>query len=158
MNESKESFENYPGLPPGWIDKKNEKDPALASEELSVHRTILSNVRSHMANERTQLAYLRTALSLMTFGVTLNRFSVFLHQNKQMLKGFGLLQETAFVGIGMVIVGIAILGWGQYRFKRVEREIETNTYTSSSWAMSVVTILVLLLGGVTTVWLLLSHG
>lgn len=158
MNEENINFERLTGFAKDLKAELNRKIPEIASEELSIVRTSLSNIRSHMSNERTQLSYLRTSLSLMTFGVTLNRFSIFLHENKQIIRGFGMLRETAYVGIGMVIVGIGILAWGLHRYKQVNFQIENNTYISSIRPMTILTFIVIFLGGLTTVWMIVRRG
>lgn len=126
--------------------------------EMSEHRTYMSDARSHMSNERTHLAYFRTSLSLMSFGITLNRFSLFLRENKMVIKGHGLLHQTESVGLGMVVLGIVILCWALHRFRKVSKEIENDTFSSPITAMSVITLAIIALGGITTVWMMMdSH-
>ena len=126
--------------------------------ELSEHRTTLSTLRSHLANERTHLAYLRTAISLVGFGITLNRFAIYLIQNQRLVESGGgqALRDTKSVGLGMVVLGFALLAWALFRFHRTSRDIEAHRYHTdwrAVWAMSGI---FLLLGIVTTVWLFLS--
>lgn len=123
-----------------------------------MQENIQSSVRSHMANERTHLAYLRTSLSLISFGITLNRFSVFLQENHQLFKGRGILHQTAYIGIGIVLLGIVILGWSLARFRKVELAIDTNNYVSSSRTINIMTILVIVLGGLSTFWMFVNRN
>ena len=123
--------------------------------ELSTHRTVLSDARSHMSNERTHLAYLRTALSLMSFGITLNRFSIYLREGKLApQKVPGLLHQTEFIGAGITILGIIILFWAIYRFRRVETAIKMDNYKSSTTEITILSIGILILGGVISLWMI----
>lgn len=118
----------------------------------------LASARSHMANERTHLAYFRTSLSLMSFGISLNRFSLYLRMNKLTSGQFGFLYETEFVGLSMVILGIVILSWALYRFEKVSKAIENHTYSSSKFAMILLTCSIILMGGLSAVWLIIKRG
>lgn len=147
-----------PDMPKKWIDEINadlNNDPAT---NLSMHRTYLSTARSHMSNERTHLAYLRTALALISFGITLNRFSIFLRESDLQTGAHGILTETEFVGLGIVLVGLTILAWSLRRFKKVHIAIETDNYQSSERPIRILTFVILLLGGLTTLWMFTSRG
>src|SRR5688572_19725656 len=123
---------------------------------LSVYRTHVSNLRSHLANERTHLAYLRTTVSLIGFGITINRFSIYLIQQKQAPKGTHLmLRDTSNAGLGMVVLGLLLLVWSIYRYWRVEQDIERGQYVPHRRGTLVTSIGMLLLGGLTALWLFL---
>jgi putative membrane protein len=126
--------------------------------QLSEHRTTLSTLRSHLSNERTHLSYLRTAISLVGFGITLNRFAIYLIQNDRVAPRAGLapLHETKWVGLGMVVVGFALLAWALYRFHRTARDIEQRRYHTDWRAVLIVTGIFLVLGVFTTLWLFLA--
>jgi putative membrane protein len=126
--------------------------------ELSEHRTTLSTLRSHLSNERTHLSYLRTAISLVGFGITLNRFAIYLIQNDRVepRSSAAPLHETKWVGLGMVVVGFALLAWARFRFHRTSRDIELHRYHTHWRAVLVVTGLFLVLGVATTLWLFLG--
>ena len=128
------------------------------SEDLSEHRTSLANLRSHLANERTHLAYLRTAVSLMGFGITLNRFSIYLLENRELSPDSTrfLLRNTETVGSGMVVLGLALMVWSLYRFWRVSDDIERARHVARYRPVVVLTLAMILLGGVSAVWLLLG--
>jgi inner membrane protein YidH len=124
--------------------------------QLAVRRTGLADLRSHLANERTHLAYLRTAVSLISFGITLNRFSVFLEQQGELKPGQGtraMLHSTGDVGIGMVMLGLALVVWSLYRFWHVNRDIVLGNFHPLKGSVFAYTLLVVLLGGLSAVWL-----
>ena len=129
-----------------------------ASEDLSEHRTSLANLRSHLANERTHLAYLRTAVSLMGFGITLNRFSIYLLENRELSPESTrfLLRNTETVGSGMVVLGLALMGWSLYRFWRVSDDIERARYVTRYRPVVILTLSMILLGGISALWLFLG--
>ena len=118
-----------------------------------------SDIGSHLANERTHLAYLRTALSLMSFGITINRFSIYLQQSGDAQKlnhdAFP-LRSTANVGLGMLVVGIALLLWSLMRYRRVHVEIIEQRFAPSSTSVTLLTLAIVLLGAVSAVWLMVT--
>jgi putative membrane protein len=125
--------------------------------QLSEHRTTLSTLRSHLSNERTHLSYLRTAIALVGFGITLNRFAIYLIQNEHIAGGGQpALRDTKSVGLGMVVLGFALLAWSLFRFHRTSRDIETRHYHTDWRAVWAVSGVFLLLGIATTLWLFLS--
>ncbi|MGH8038451.1 MAG: YidH family protein [Stenotrophomonas sp.] len=121
--------------------------PALSS-------TLLAKVRTHLANERTHLAYLRTTVSLIGFGITINRFSLYLIQNDDAPHGTRLfLRDVGNAGFGMVLLGLALLVWSLYRYWRVSLDIERGLYVPRHKGMIVASIGLLLMGGLTALWL-----
>jgi len=122
---------------------------------LAVYRTHVANLRSHLANERTHLAYLRTCVSLIGFGITINRFGIFLLQQGQALKSRPLLQDASNAGLGMVILGLLLLLWSIYRYWQVSRDIESGQFVSRYRGTLGASIGLLVLGGVTALWLFL---
>lgn len=119
---------------------------------LSENRTALSTLRSHLSNERTHLSYLRTAIALIGFGITLNRFVIYLVENDRFSRNSS-LQNTKWVGFGMVVLGIALLIWSIYRHQRTARDIERHEYHSDWKAVRAATVIFLVLCTLTTIWL-----
>lgn len=146
------------GLPPSLAESIEGKDSGTASTLLSVHRTGLSDLRSHLANERTHLAYLRTAISLIGFGITINRFSLFLQEKGKVATDptGPLLRSSEHAGAGMVVVGLVLLAWSLYRYWHVNQDIRKAQFRPLHRAVIAVTALLILLGGVTTIWLFLQ--
>lgn len=132
----------------------NTPRPAPSSNEMAAERTDLAGLRSHLANERTHLAYLRTTVSLIGFGITLNRFSIYLQQNDRLTTHHtGLLRDTGNVGLGMVVIGLGLLVWSLYRFWAVSKDIEQNRFVPHYKTTMVISLGLLLAGGLSAVWL-----
>jgi uncharacterized membrane protein YidH (DUF202 family) len=106
------------------------------------------NRRVHMANERTFLSWIRTSIGVMAFGFVVEKFALFL---KQVSYFFG--KETPAPSHGYSSVfGIFLVGLGALmgvlafiRYKRVEKQIDEDTYQPSLildvlLALSVLTI------------------
>lgn len=120
---------------------------------LSVYRTSVSKLRSHLSNERTHLSYLRTTVSLVGFGITLNRFSMYLMQEKRTPHLTPMLRDSGNAGLGMVVLGLALLLWSIYRYWRVGEDIEQGQYVARRKGTLIASAGLLLLGGLTALWL-----
>lgn len=141
------------------------KDSGTASTVLSIHRTQLSiertglsDLRSHLSNERTHLSYLRTAISLIGFGVTINRFSIYLQGEGKLAahQTVGMLRTSENAGAGMVILGLVLIVWSLYRYWHVNQDIEKAHFRPLHRAVIALTVLLILSGGMTAVWLFLQ--
>jgi putative membrane protein len=103
--------------------------------------------RVHMANERTFLAWVRTSIGIMAFGFVVEKFALFM---KRLPFLFGEMKtytpppaslgySTVF-GILLVAMG-ALMGLLAFvRYKKVEREINEDTYQPSTLLDILVTI------------------
>jgi len=93
------------------------------------------NRRVHMANERTFLAWVRTSISIMAFGFVVEKFSLFVKQMGYYLgkeatpppQGYSSLIGILLVGLGVVMGVLAFV-----RYKKVERQIDADTYQPSA--------------------------
>ena len=93
------------------------------------------NRRVHMANERTFLAWIRTSVAIMAFGFVVEKFSLFV---KQMVYYLG--KETApppqgyssMIGIVLVGLGVVMSVLAFIRYKKVERQIDDDSYQPSA--------------------------
>jgi len=114
------------------------------------------HLSNHLANERTYLAYLRTAISLISFGITVNRFSIYLIQSNRISERaeehFNLIGLSR-VGFGMVIFGLALMIWAGYHFSSVSRGIDRGDYRPNTRAAWIITVGVLVVGGISLIWL-----
>jgi putative membrane protein len=107
----------------------------------------------HLANERTHLAYVRTAVALFVFGITLNQFSYFIMESRAVSNPQSMIVGSR-VGLGMVLLGMALALWSALRFDKVTADIDRGTYRPSRLVMWTLSLALLMLGASTTVWLL----
>jgi putative membrane protein len=113
------------------------------------------HISDHLANERTILAWIRTSIAVITFGVAINRFSLFLlelHQVvPQMQASSNRHAET--VGIGLVILGLAIMCGAIWHYLHVANTIDSQTYRPPRMVMAVTSLAVVVIGGAALIWL-----
>jgi len=87
-----------------------------------------------MANERTFLAWIRTSIGIMAFGFVVERFALFLKQVSYFLG-----KETAvpsrgyssIFGIFLVALGALMGVLAFVRYKKIEKQIDKDTYQPS---------------------------
>jgi len=107
------------------------------------------NRRVHMANERTFLAWIRTSISVMAFGFVVERFAIFV---KQLSSYIGKVATpppagyTSVLGIVLVGLGAAIGVLAYFRYKAVERQIDSDTYVPSLLLDTLLVLAVLAVG------------
>jgi putative membrane protein len=113
------------------------------------------HVTDHLANERTFLAWIRTAIAVMTLGVAINRFALFLMEMHQVLPEVrGLAnRHVEKLGIGLVMLGIAMLVGSTWHYLRVGKTIDNETYRPSVKVMVGTAVAIGLIGGSTLIWL-----
>lgn len=92
------------------------------------------NRRVHMANERTFLAWIRTSIGIMAFGFVVEKFALFVKQISYLL-GKEVIPSlpgySSFFGVSLVVLG-AIMGVLSFiRYKKVEKQIDQDTYQPS---------------------------
>ena len=99
----------------------------------------LSNRRVHMANEITFLACIMTSIWIMAFGFVVEKFALFIKQMSLVL-GKSNIEKALPPSHGYSsIVGIFLVGFctlmgllAFVRYKKVERQIDEDTYQPSS--------------------------
>ena len=113
------------------------------------------NRRVHMANERTFLAWIRTSIGIMAFGFVVVKFALFIKQIASLLATNGLPQahvvqpphgSSSFFGIVLVGLGALMGVLAFVRYKRVEKQIDEDTYHSSLILDIMLTLSVLAVG------------
>ena len=114
------------------------------------------NVRNrcvHMANERTFLAWIRTSIGIMAFGFVVERFALFIKQMSYLLGNSNIINVlppshgySAIAGIFLVALGTLMSVLAFIRYKKVERQINEDTYHSSSLLNILLTSSVLAVG------------
>ena len=111
------------------------------------------NRRVHMANERTFLAWIRTSIGIMAFGFVVEKFALFMKQMSIILEK-STIENTippshgysAMIGIFLVGMGTLLVLFAFVRYKKVERQIDSDTFQPSSILDILLTILVLAVG------------
>jgi uncharacterized membrane protein YidH (DUF202 family) len=113
----------------------------------------LPNRRVHMANERTFLAWIRTSIGIMAFGFVVEKFALFLKKLAYIFGQPGTHEPIPTSGGYSSIFGILLVAMGAVmgmlafiRYKKVEREIEEDTYQPSALLDIMVTIGILAIG------------
>ena len=133
------------------------------SEIIDVKSARVLNRRVHMANERTFLAWIRTCIGIMAFGFVVEKFALFIKQMSLIL-GKADIENASPPSHGYsAIVGIFLVGLGTLmgllafvRYKKVERQIDEDTYQPSSILDILLTISVLAVGIFLVVYLIHS--
>jgi uncharacterized membrane protein YidH (DUF202 family) len=109
--------------------------------------------RVHMANERTFLAWVRTSIGIMAFGFVVEKFALFMRrlpfllgETKTYSPPSSSLGYSTVFGIVLVAMG-ALMGLLAFiRYKKVEREINEDSYQPSMMLDILVTIGILTIG------------
>jgi uncharacterized membrane protein YidH (DUF202 family) len=99
------------------------------------------NRRLHMANERTFLSWIRTSIGVMAFGFVVEKFGLFIRQLSYFLSSepgqsrvFGGPPTPGYSSVlGILLIGLgALMGiLSLIRYKKVECQIDTDTYQPS---------------------------
>jgi len=113
----------------------------------------VSNRRVHMANERTFLAWIRTSIGIMAFGFVVEKFALFLKQMAIIMENSTTGNKlppshgySAIIGIFLVGLGTLLVLFAFVRYKKVEKQIDSDTYRTSSILNIVLTVSILLVG------------
>jgi uncharacterized membrane protein YidH (DUF202 family) len=110
------------------------------------------NRRVHMANERTFLSWIRTSIGIMAFGFVVEKFAFFIKRLSYFL-GKSSISETApsslgyssILGIVLVVMGALMGVLAFVRYKKVQKEIDDDTYQPSTILDILVTIGILVI-------------
>ena len=113
------------------------------------------NRRVHMANERTYLAWIRTSIGIMAFGFVVEKFALFIKQISYFLEKSGLpgtpmpRPSSGYSSVfGIFLVGLgALMGvFAFIKYKKIERQIDKDTYQPSLLLDMLLAISVLAIG------------
>jgi putative membrane protein len=107
-----------------------------------------------MANERTFLAWIRTAIGIMAFGFVVEKFSLFVRQfafilEKSGYQGKQISHPSGYSStLGVLLVGLgALIGVLSFvRYKKVEKQIDEDSYQPSLLLNILLTLSVLATG------------
>ncbi|HMR82601.1 MAG TPA: DUF202 domain-containing protein [Niabella sp.] len=89
----------------------------------------------HLANERTFLAWIRTSIGIMGFGFIVVKFSMFIRQVSLIVGKQVAAPPTGYSGIiGVILVAIGALTavMAYFNYKKIEKQLESDNYSSSS--------------------------
>jgi uncharacterized membrane protein YidH (DUF202 family) len=131
------------------------------------------NRRVHMANERTFLAWIRTSIGVMAFGFVVEKFGLFVREFTYFLKTSGLSEGrsllpggraiappspgySSVLGILLVALGALMAVLAFVRYKKVERQIDQDTYQPSVILDTLLAMSVLVIGLFLLVYLIHS--
>jgi uncharacterized membrane protein YidH (DUF202 family) len=112
-----------------------------------------------MANERTFLAWRRTSIGIMAFGFVVEKFSLFVRQMSYFLgkevmpapRGYSSIFGIFLVGLGALMGVLSFV-----RYKKVEKQIDEDTYQPSLILDILLTISVLSIGIFLVIYLIHS--
>ncbi|MGD0281542.1 MAG: DUF202 domain-containing protein [Dissulfurispiraceae bacterium] len=129
----------------------------MTEEDKKISR--VRNRRVHMANERTFLAWIRTSIGIMAFGFVVEKFALFVRQLYLMLgkgvnapsAGYSTIFGATLVGFGATIGVLAFV-----RYRKVEKQIDSDTYHPSSLLDIMVTLTLLAIAVFLIIYLLHS--
>jgi uncharacterized membrane protein YidH (DUF202 family) len=109
------------------------------TEDLKIAR--VRNRRVHMANERTFLSWIRTSIGIMAFGFVVEKFSFFIREfsyfiskepgrmiaaGHQPSPGYSSILGILLIGLGAAMGALAFV-----RYRKVECQIDADTYQPS---------------------------
>jgi len=117
------------------------------------------NRRVHMANERTFLSWIRTSIGIMAFGFVVEKFALFIKQISYFLgkevvapsRGYSSIFGIFLVGLGTLMGVLAFI-----RYKKVERQIDEDTYQPSLILDILLTLSILAIGIFLVIYLIHS--
>lgn len=121
------------------------------------------NRRVRLANERTFLAWIRTSIGIMAFGFVVEKFALFIKQMSLILgkanignalppsHGYSAIVGIFLVGLGAIMSVIAFI-----RYKKIERQIDEDTYKPSLILDILLTISILAIGLFLVIYLIHS--
>jgi putative membrane protein len=137
-------------------------------EKVTEQTTKSFNRADHLANERTFLAWIRTNLGIMAFGFVVEKFSFFIQEIAAFLGKSGLPESrsthstlqgySSIFGISLVGIGATLCIFVFLKFKKTEREINNNTYQSTTLLDALLALFVFFIGVFLMVYLINSHA
>ena len=107
------------------------------------------NAREHLANERTLLAWIRTCIGIMALGFVVVKFSLFIKQLSYLLQKDVIIPQqhgySSVIGIALVAVGAIVLLLAFFKYKQTEKQLNNDTFKSSSTLILSLTIIILII-------------
>lgn len=123
------------------------------------------NRRVHMANERTFLAWIRTSIGIMAFGFVVEKFALFTKQMALLMGQQNIAHVaipshgySAVLGISLVALGTVMGALSFVRYRKVQKQIDTETWHSTYTLDAVLTFFVVVIGILLVIYLIYSHS
>lgn len=132
-------------------------------KEIKTVPIVASNLQNHLANERTFLAWIRTSIGIMAFGFVVEKFSLFLkqiglylgHADSPLKQVIPLpAAHSALFGILLVALGTSICFLAFVKYKKVETQINHETYKPTFFLDLMLTSTLSLIGLFLTIYLI----
>ena len=123
----------------------------------------VGDVKDHMANERTFLAWIRTSIGIMAFGFVVEKFALFVKKISYIF-GKAVVPESSSASLGyssifgivLVVLGAAMGVLAFIRYKKVEKEIEEDTYRPSLILDILLTMVIIVIGAFFVIYMIHS--
>ncbi|WP_068471407.1 YidH family protein [Candidatus Protochlamydia phocaeensis] len=122
--------------------------------------------RDHMANERTFLAWIRTSIGIMAFGFVVEKFSLFMKQIASLLGeshlpslphfSSAIQGHSSIFGVFLVALGVLICLLAFIKYKKVEKQIDSDAYRPTLLLDIMLTLAVFLIGVFLVIYLMNS--
>jgi len=141
------------------MNQQEEPRQSGRKQEKPLKRPITSKrVTDHLANERTFLAWIRTGLATITFGFVVERFGLVIRELDPKTRSLFVLSfhASTLIGVALTALGVIILVFALINFLQNRRSIDTEQFHSSAGFAIVLTLLASIIGGLLTLYLLLS--
>lgn len=117
-----------------------------------------TRLREHLANERTFLAWVRTAVALIGLGFVIVKFALFLKEVSLLFQANAIdISEgfSAVIGVIIVAFGVMLAPFAFFQYKKMEKQINNQTYKSSS-LLTLFLTLSTIIGGILLIFHLLT--
>ena len=99
-------------------------------------------VTAHLANERTYLAWVRTGIAVIVLGFAVARFGLALTSVVEVVAG---VRYSSVIGIALVLLGGVMQLFALKQYRSNQENISTNRYEPSSFAETILSVVVFLL-------------
>lgn len=118
-----------------------------------------TKLREHLANERTFLAWVRTSVALIGLGFVIVKFALFLKEVSLLFKEQSITETEGFsavIGVIIVAFGVVLSPFAYFQYKKVEKQINRQSYRSTSILSGFLTMAIVA-GGILLILHLLSN-